>query len=347
MERKPQKKLSVSIDYRQWLRGRLSSKSWLLNFQIVQRYLRIGQGPHEFINKLIKEQVDGIIYKPFNFQGNIRLDVLGKIKPKRKQNKKMVVRLDGIGTDKFNICLKKSYQIKEYFRQTIDNADGIIFQSKFCENAYRKVYGKINIPTTVIYNGFTNDREVKNISRTKKKFVVGGRNSPRKRINDVIDCFEKSSISNHYILDVVGDPIVKRIESKNINYRGRLSHEALLECLSNSIGLIHLDWYDWCPNLVLDSISVGTPVLCGKVGGTPEVVGRSGFICDMNDPEPVFDKAINKIPSINFDIFDKCIKNFIDYKFDKKDFLRKDLCIKNVAAKYAEFLKKINDKNKI
>ena len=65
--------------------------------------------------------------------------------------------------------------------------------------------------------------------------------------------------------------------------------------ISNSIGLIHFDRYDWCPNIVIAAVNDGVPVICSNFGGTPEIVGENGLIIEE------FPKSLpHSLEGINF-----------------------------------------------
>ena len=42
--------------------------------------------------------------------------------------------------------------------------------------------------------------------------------------------------------------------------------------------MIHLAWLDHCPNVVVEALSRGCPVICTDSGGTSELVGRNGIV---------------------------------------------------------------------
>jgi glycosyltransferase involved in cell wall biosynthesis len=42
--------------------------------------------------------------------------------------------------------------------------------------------------------------------------------------------------------------------------------------------MLHLAWLDHCPNVVVEALAQGCPVICSSEGGTRELVERAGGI---------------------------------------------------------------------
>ena len=131
----------------------------------------------------------------------------------------------------------------------------------------------------------------------------------------------------------------EKVEHKNIRYLGRLLPSELFIVLKHSRGLIHLDWYDWCPNLVVEAIANRIPVLCGAVGGTQELVRETGLIAELGDSEPDFSNLKQIVPNIKQDKFNQALELFLDKTSGEAVGLREDLMMSRVARKYYEFIK--------
>ena len=107
-------------------------------------------------------------------------------------------------------------------------------------------------------------------------------------------------------------------------------------------GLLHIDWYDWCPNLVVESIAHSCPVLCGSVVGTPEIVRACGLSFDFGDPEPDFHLPPFVPPPIRQSFFNLALKEFLDFDFPASFSHREDLMISKVAQHYIMFASSIS-----
>ncbi len=63
----------------------------------------------------------------------------------------------------------------------------------------------------------------------------------------------------------------------NIHHKGHLTREKLADAIRRSHVFVHLAENDSCPNVVIEALSSGLPVLYMDSGGTPELVGNSGL----------------------------------------------------------------------
>lgn len=111
--------------------------------------------------------------------------------------------------------------------------------------------------------------------------------------------FEKNMDSNLKILIGGNGPLFPAIEhmligsyvNKNVTLVGWISHDELPSYL-NMLKLLVLPSYtEGLPNIVIEAMSCGTPVLATPVGGVPDLIedGVTGFILENNSPETILD----------------------------------------------------------
>jgi glycosyltransferase involved in cell wall biosynthesis len=244
-----------------------------------------------------------------------------------EKNKRFVLRLDGIWfkPDQFvthNRNIKWAY----------DNCDYVVWQSNFDKKMTQKWWGKKN--GSVISNGiFLENKqvlhpEIKKIKEQYEKIFVCAANWHRqKRLKENIDLFLKNSSKKDALL-VLGSNPDHIVKDNRILYLGNIPHDLCLQIYSISDWFIHLAWLDHCPNVVVEAISQGCPVMCTDSGGTHEIVKSNGIILEeqkkynfeLTDYDNPYDL---EIPEINFKKIE--IKN--DY-----------LDIKKVAIKYEKIL---------
>ncbi|MFH1038810.1 MAG: glycosyltransferase [PVC group bacterium] len=69
-------------------------------------------------------------------------------------------------------------------------------------------------------------------------------------------------------------------EMTNVRFLGYLSDAALRdEVRSSSVVIVPSEWYENCPNSVMEAFALGKPVIGARIGGIPEIVkdGETGF----------------------------------------------------------------------
>ena len=130
-----------------------------------------------------------------------------------------------------------------------------------------------------------------------------GRFSHEKGILNLLSSREK--IINHFPdvnFLIIGDgPLKMNIEDSNslINEKteliGWVDHEKLSEYLNRMKILIIPSYTEGLPNVMLESMACGTPVLANSVGSIPDIIidGKNGFILRNNNPDCISTSVIN------------------------------------------------------
>jgi len=193
------------------------------------------------------------------------------------------------------------------------------------------IHNGIDLKSSVIKNPLTNIGEIrKNIPG--KIFVSSASWHRQKRLKENIDFFIKNRREDD-IMIVMGknpDVIVEKPHLQNsIIFTGNLSHQQCLEIYRHSDWMIHLAWLDHCPNVVVEALSQGCPVICTDSGGTAEIVKENGIV-------------IPEIKPYKFELTDYDNPYEINIKkidLDKIEVSCQYLDIENVARKYLEIMK--------
>ena len=84
------------------------------------------------------------------------------------------------------------------------------------------------------------------------------------------------------------EDLCKNCTLPNVKYVGFKTGKELEELVAGALFTLHLSiWYENCPLALLESQSLGTPVLCNRIGGIPELVeeGKTGILNDAFTPE--------------------------------------------------------------
>jgi len=288
-------------------------------------------GKHQFLIRLAKEMTkQGIIVTKKSPDVHIRL-------PREKINKTAklkILRVDGLIMN-----TRWNYKVKNRkISQSIDASDAIVYQSLFCEEAYRRFLNIKDVPFAIIFNGADShefrDRDPKNF------FLANSKWRPHRRLEETTKCFFQAlKMGLDADLIVTGKP-EKKYKHPKIKYVGWQSRKQLKKLLSQAIASLHLTWLDWCPNSMVEAIVARCPVIYTKCGGHTQIGDNSGIgvkdkqwkfdLIDLYDP-PKLDKE----EVANAMIY---LKNNKDKQLYEK---RDDLDIKTVTVQYIKFFEKL------
>ncbi len=145
-------------------------------------------------------------------------------------------------------------------------------------------------PVNENYIGFLDKRTIQNPYKNKLTFLSIGRFEPQKGFDMLLDAF--SMIANKYTrihLVILGDgPLREELENKiNVLHLEDRVHlpgfeSNILPYLYYAQALVSSSVYEGLPNVLIESITVGTPVIATNCpGGTAEIVvpGKNGVMC--------------------------------------------------------------------
>jgi glycosyltransferase involved in cell wall biosynthesis len=241
-------------------------------------------GPNVFASRLAKSLL--LAGHEIEFE-NTNSDIsLVFIEPSgNKLANKVVQRLDGIWfkPEEFQ---HKNKNIKSLY----DKADGIIFQSNFDKEMIKRLF---SIPSPMpfcktIYNGIEilpkkelSYPQLQNIRNSYEKIYVCSANwHKQKRLSANIDLFNILCADTNSCLFVMGSNPDTIVSSPNIYYTGSVPSDVYLEIFAMADWMLHLAWADHCPNVIVEALSQGTPVVCSSVGGTKELIGNYGVVLE-------------------------------------------------------------------
>lgn len=241
-----------------------------------------GQGPRVFVKRLSKFLVKnhGVVLdrkKP-----HIYLSSVWRGNPPKEAI--AIHRMDGAY---FNKDLSGAKDMNRKIAYAIKNAHGVIYQSKYSQEMTRGIL-KLKKKGVIIHNGFDSSEYKDIIPHDKmgfdKMLVACAKWRGLKRPRSIVKGFLKASIANA-VLVMIGDINKKdRIKHKSVVYTGSIKPHEIYKYYLGCDGLIHISRLDACPNVVVEALVAGKPVLCNNVGGTPEIVENSGVIVDIDPP---------------------------------------------------------------
>ena len=208
--------------------------------------------------------------------------------------------------------------ISERFFQRFDF---IICQSEeikrsFSENNNIQKQKLVIIPNPVLPTEFL--RDISNSVHIKRLIVVA-RLTKQKGLHRLLDLFKDLPLN--YTLTIVGDgplknEILVKIAELNIRDRidvlGRVSN--VTELMSQHTVCVLSSFIEGFPNVVVEALSVGTPVVSFEVGGINEIIRNdfNGYIVKQDDKES-FKECITKACNKTWD--SSAIKKDINNRF--------------------------------
>lgn len=213
---------------------------------------------------------------------------------KKQPRSVLIQRLDGIWFKPEDFIVKN-----ERIKSLYQSSDGVVFQSGFDCRMIQHHWGEKANNSRIIHNGFDRihlsalDHTLESIKTNfHYVFSAAAHWHAQKRLGDVIRIFdkiveEKSKMNEKCVLLVLGDvPINEMLQyqrsTKNpgsIYFLGEKDISYCLQTFAVSNWFIHPAWLDHCPNVVVQSLTMGTPVICSSSGGTSELLKL-----DCSDP---------------------------------------------------------------
>jgi glycosyltransferase involved in cell wall biosynthesis len=283
-------------------------------------------GPRSFLKNITKYfEAKGI---EIGFNPDERCDILFVIVAeimellikKKREGAKIVQRLDGVIFD-----LDKDYlRINAKMRHTLGQADLVIYQSLFSKEMCHIYLGSPPAAWRIIYNPV--DIEVfspfgERLSFGNKKVLLSVSHfHPQKRLQDSLRAFSKLLDQRDDLLFVIigGGKVECDIPRRVLDHTrlvGLIPHTRLPAYYRSAHIFLHPSWLDHCPNVVLEAMASGLPVVYSNTGGTPELVGDGGVMLNTDiifDYQPKYLSRYDMIPRIDPDMFAKTIMKVLE-----------------------------------
>ena len=198
-----------------------------------------------------------------------------------------------------------------------------IYVSKFCRDKHIEHDERfLNCPSEIIYNFSNSDilhfceNKKENVNKYSNYYLYYGRLSYEKGIPTLIDAFAEHKDLN---LKIVGtgpeETELKRIcydrNINNIEFLGYKTGRELYDIIQNAkFVCVPSEWYENNPMTIIESYTLGTPVIAAEIGGIPEIVvnNKTGFLFISADKKSLSD-AIGKAQSIDLETYMSLCEN--------------------------------------
>lgn len=202
------------------------------------------------------------------------IEPTAKLDPK----KPFVQRLDGIWFKPEQMAAGMNKGIEAAFH----SAANVVWQSDFDKRMTQHWFGGrkgVVIPNGIeIKRAAVRSEQLIDMRATFDKIFVCSANwHPQKRLRDNVEVFRRLRDTQfpNSCLVVLGNNPDYHVADKGIFYAGSIRHDLCAEVYAVADWMIHMAWLDHCPNVVVEAIAQGCPVLCSSEGGTKELVDLS------------------------------------------------------------------------
>ncbi len=148
---------------------------------------------------------------------------------------------------------------------------------------------------TITLHNFKDIEPLKGVE--KKDYILEfGKLCKEKGTDTLIEAAKKMP-RYKFVFAGYGSSIEKMKDINNIEYVGFKGGKELYKLIAEaSLSVCPSEWYENCPFSVIESISLGTPVVGSRMGGIPELIeeGKTGELFEAGDVDGLVD-AIKRI----------------------------------------------------
>ena len=316
---------------------------------------QIGGGKGEFLKRLAPHLEDlGVrVTNRLYDRHDIALHVA---RSKGYSSSKRVIRVDGVSHDTGRNWKRDN----RWIRESVQAADGVIYQSQYAKELCDRYLGKPLCKTTVILNGADPkfyQRLEKATSLYRYNFVASAKWHSHKRLRDMMLAFIKADIDNS-CLWIAGDMTASGISrtdqalqdaiaryglhNKQIEFLGHINQKVLGTYLKLCDAFIHLCSHDACPNSVVEAVCAGKVAITSNIGGTPEIAKPGGgILCDIDAPWDFEPFDLRHQPPIDHSPVVRALRRVVRQTALKKKVSWEHVDIRQTAQQYTAFFESV------
>jgi len=224
--------------------------------------------------RLVREIDDDykILLMGANAYGRVERIKYSDIEEVKRRGIKIVHRLDGLRSKYTKNKRFSEGDLKQVELASL--ADHIVFQSRSCYDVFKGV-GLSSDKYSIVSNGVNQEVFKPRVQCKDRKELWVLSASWSNNINKGFETIAKMSEIPGIHSFFVGN-WCKEVDSKSVTILEPMTSDALAQCYKTCDVFLHAAEGDPCPNVVLEALSSGLPIIYHNSGGTPEIVRGCG-----------------------------------------------------------------------
>lgn len=200
-------------------------------------------------------------------------------------------------------------KINFMLKQTLKNADAVISLTDDMKKKIKKIHDReiFVIPNGIdlnVFEGLSKEelRKKFGLNKTEKIILYVGRLLHIKGLIYLIEAVKNINEKNKRLLLVgYGDDrkhlenLVKKLKIENIvTFVGKVPNKEVFEYMVASDVLVLPSLSEGFPNVILEAMASGLPIIATKVGGIPKIVNNevNGFLVDPKNPTQIVETLL-------------------------------------------------------
>lgn len=236
-----------------------------------------------------------------------------------------------------SIIMATEMYTRQLWRNPLKNIDGFIFVSHFSEHKHIEHHCEYKTARHIVLYNYTRPSLSPAIGDKEDYFLFYGRLSFEKGIPTLLKAFDKHP---ELKLKVVGNgPLAEDLKNnyKGVDFLGYKTGEELFDLVRKArFVCVPSECFENNPMTIVESYSLGTPVIGSAIGGIPEIIndGQTGYLFSTGNVAEL-EKTIVKAATIKDDDYRLMCENA--YKFYEGNFSEEEH-YKRLISFYEEVL---------